>query len=621
MTHYSCSNCGAPIQPSQSQCHQCGADILWEQAVGRVQYIRKLPPLGPPRGPRFGTLVKVSALLVTVLGILLLAGLWGIERGLEERQAVIGEVAFSHYSQALLHLLDGDIPGARQEFTQIVRIQPQYTSTPAVVAVQKQTPTPQASLDSPTPTLSPNELTLDETLAKIQQIMEQGDWAEAVAQLQELSNLDPGYQSGLVGQMLFNAHFNLAKEYAQAGDIDAAAQELDAALRIHAKNAAAVELKQAITLYQTGKAQMGLDWDAAIDAFTQLYALNPDFMDTASQLFQAYAGAGDALRNTDPCQAMNRYQLALQIERDPQVRAKLENARLRCKVTAPSNADGTSTPAVGGPTTLTETGRIAYTFFDEEQTYHRTRIWDVAGMRPDALIAPESLQPDIGPENTILVRSTDPQKFGITLYAAPGDTPRRLTKDAGDSFPRWSPDGQSVLFSSASRTSDQQSHIFLLDLGSGRVQDLGLGQGGDWSPDGQNIVYQGCEAPEQKCGLWILDLATGQRRQLTTTPSDSMPRWSPNGQLIVFMSDGRSPSWDLFVVDAQTGNIPFFALDDALDGMPAWSPDGQWLAFLSNREGDWAVYSWSIRDLAVERLFPVGTPLPDWKEASLDWAP
>ncbi|NOZ49898.1 MAG: hypothetical protein GXP37_07605 [Chloroflexi bacterium] len=617
MTYYTCSNCGASLLAAQGQCPQCGAEIQWEEAVGRTQYVRKLPPLGPPRGPRFGVLLKTSLITIFILATLLLAGLWGIEQGLQERQAEIGEVAFTHYRQGLLHLFDGNISAAQQEFKQVVVVQPQATSTPAAIAALPQEPSPTPAVVTPTPTLNPNQLSMDETLTRIQQLMAAESWAEAIPQLQRLSDLDPGYQTGLVSQMLFNAYTNQALVYIDTGDIDAAARDLDAALAIHANNSAASKLRQAINLYQTGQAEMGQDWDAAIAAFTALYAQAPDFMDTGEQLFLAYAGAGDTLRRSAPCQAMNRYQLALQLDRDPQVRAKLEDTRLRCK----PDANDSSIPAVGGPTPSAASGHIAYTLFDENLTYHRTRLWDVAAMQAGEIIAEESLQPDIGPQNGIIVRSTDPEHFGITYYPTLAAPPQRLTQDAGDSTPRWSPDGRSIVFTSASRTPDQQSHLFLLDIAAGSIRDLGLGQGPDWSPDGQRIVYQGCGASETNCGLWILDLTSDEHRQLTSTPSDSMPRWAPDGELIAFMSNGRSPSWDLFVVDASTGNIPFFALDDAIDGMPAWSPSGEWLAFLSNREGDWAVYSWSTSTLTVQRLFPVASTLPDWQEASLDWAP
>ncbi|RME81096.1 MAG: hypothetical protein D6775_14495, partial [Caldilineae bacterium] len=474
----------------------------------------------------------------------------------------------------------------------------------------------------PTSTPSLNEMALDQALAQIQSLMDAGRWEEAIAQLRELSELDPGYQAGLIEQMLFNAHYNLALAYEQAGDIDGMLRELDEALKLRPGNTAANQLKKTLDLYRIGQENMGKDWEAAIAAFTELFALDPDFQDTPDQLFLAYAGYGDSLRRTDPCAALERYRLALQLKRDPQVRAKLEDARIRCG--PPDNIAGSenpTAPALGGPTPTAVGGRIAYTYFDEERTYHRTRFWDIASSTPAALIADESLQPDVGPNGWILVRSTNAERYGITMFETVGGPPRRLTKEAGDTLPRWSPDGSFVLFTSTSRTEDRTSHIFILELQTGKLQDWGEGVGPDWAPDGTRIVYHGCNQDGEQCGLWILNLTTGERRQLTSNPGDTMPTWSPDGRLIAFMSDGRSPGWDIFIADAENGNIPYFALDDADDGLPIWSPDGQHIAFLSNREGDWAVYVWALDDLSVQRLFPVEGSLPAWQEAGMAWAP
>ena len=451
--------------------------------------------------------------------------------------------------------------------------------------------------------------------------MAANDWTTAIDQLQALRQQDPTHQPDLVNQMLFDAYFSQAQALATVGDLPEASAAVNKALELQPEHQAAGDLKRSIDLYLVGAAAMGSDWEAAIAAFSDLFALNPDFQDTHQQLFLAHIGAGDAMRATDPCVAAEHYQTALRLIRDAEAKSKLEDARLDCGPVTPTPAlaptPTSARPLASGP----RSGQIAYTFFDDEREFYASRLWDVATNRAGLLIAEQSLQPDVNPKGAIVVRSLAPEQEGVTVYDRPDAQPRRLTKLADDSFPRWSPDGGSVLFVSSNRASDGKPHMFLLDALSRAVDDLGPGQGPAWSPDGRRIVYQGCDAGGKACGLWIRDIAGVDRRQLTSVASDSMPAWSPDGRYIAFMSSGRSPTWDIFVADAETGNVPYFVLDDAQDGLPVWSPDGSGVAFLSDREGEWAVHLWSLADLSVSRLFSVDGDLPSWQEAGLSWSP
>lgn len=625
MPTYTCSHCGHDIQPAQTPCPACGSEILWEEGAPRVRYISRLAKLGRPRGPRQRSLLLISGGLIAAMIILLLAGLWGLERGLQERQSMIAAVTFAHYRQGWAHLLQGQTAAARAEFDQVVALQPARTATPTPTATPTTgptptaTPTPAPTLPSPTPRI--DSLPPEQALTLIQAALDAGEWRTAIEQLHALTERDPGYQPGLLGQMLFHAHYNLALQHEAAGDIDSAALELSKALHLRPGNTAALKLQRAIQLYRSGQAALGQDWEAAIAAFSELYAADPAFLDTPDQLFRAYTGLADSLRRSDPCAALERYQLALQLQRDPQVRAKLEDARLRCSDLS-QGEEGESSAGADESAAAPPRGQIAFTSFDSARTYHSTQIWQVEAGAPGPIIAPNTLQPHFAATGQIAARATTPSRFGITLFAEPGAEGQRLTTGAGDSFPRWSPDGQQILFQAESRSSDQEMHLYLLTLAGGAITDLGPGSDGAWSPDGRRIVYNGCDAATgQRCGLWLLDQAGGERRQLTTVASDSKPDWSPDGNLIVFMSAGRSSSWDIFVADAENGNIPLFSLGESEDGLPVWSPDGGAVAFLSNREGAWAVYLWRLSDLTVTRLFALPGPLPAWQEASLDWAP
>ncbi|NOX64069.1 MAG: hypothetical protein GXP42_19355 [Chloroflexi bacterium] len=575
MASYICSNCGARLLPAQNRCRQCGSEIAWEEAVARVRYIQRISEPRSSRWPRF---ILLSAALSAVLGAVLLFAFWGLRSFWVESG------------------LDGET---------VVVVQPPPASAPGVAV-------------TPTPSLS--EHLLEKALSRAQASIDRGDWSKALEELAYLQNMSVDYQAGLVAEMRFTAYWNLAQTAARSGDLDAALDALAQALALRPEDAAARELRRTIHLYRQGLEARGRDWETAIGAFTELFATAPDFLDVADQLYLAYLDSADAVRFSQPCLALERYQHALQLQANPQTRAKLEDARWRCQQQDGANAVGPGPGARGGPLEVAAAGAFLYTYFDDVRTVHHTRIWSPdEGFGP--IIAEESLQPDMGPNGAIAVRSTAVEHPGIALYAAPGASPRRLTKEPGDSQPRWSPDGRTILFNSDGRTPDQKTHLFLIDLSTRAVQDLGPGRGGDWSPDGRRIVYQGCDDTGEPCGLWIFDLENATKRQLTTVETDSRPAWSPDGRFVAFMSAGRSPGWDIFVVDVETGEITLFALGEANDGLPVWSPNGREIAFLSDREGDWAVYLWSLDDLSVRRLFAIPGALPVWQEAGFAWTP
>lgn len=99
---------------------------------------------------------------------------------------------------------------------------------------------------------------------------------------------------------------------------------------------------------------------------------------------------------------------------------------------------------------------------------------------------------------------------GVWLMQPGGFAPIRLTTDASDTAPSWSPDGSSVAFASA-RT-------------------------GNWE-------------------LYMVDTLTGQETRLTEhAAADVAPTWSPDGKRMAFLSD-REGAWALYVMEVKAGRV------------------------------------------------------------------
>lgn len=94
----------------------------------------------------------------------------------------------------------------------------------------------------------------------------------------------------------------------------------------------------------------------------------------------------------------------------------------------------------------------------------------------------------------------------------------------------------------------------------------------DVSPDGQRIVF------DLLGDLYAIPIAGGKATRLTSgMPWDAMPRWSPDGKSIAFISD-RDGGDNLWLVNADGSGARKITkeVDNALSS-PAWTPDGQYL--------------------------------------------
>src|SRR5437867_2190834 len=98
------------------------------------------------------------------------------------------------------------------------------------------------------------------------------------------------------------------------------------------------------------------------------------------------------------------------------------------------------------------------------------------------------------------------------------------------------------------------------------------------------------ERDEYLSNVWVVDVS-GEPRRLTTGPTrDTLPRWSPDGRWLAFVSDrGAKKKSQLYAMPADGGEAT--QLTDLLNGVfgqggVAWSPDSTRLAFVA-RVGGW----------------------------------
>ncbi len=145
--------------------------------------------------------------------------------------------------------------------------------------------------------------------------------------------------------------------------------------------------------------------------------------------------------------------------------------------------------------------------------------------------------------------------------------------------PVVSPDGASVAFAAL-------GDIYVQEIGGELTQvtdDIFVDIDPDWSPDGQSLVFSSDR--EGKMNLWMKNLSTGQIQQLTDIEESALaPAWSPNGRQIAFFATDARNVWGsgtLSLLDVATGNVNSIHDPVFVPSKPSWSPDGQTIALMA----------------------------------------
>jgi len=205
--------------------------------------------------------------------------------------------------------------------------------------------------------------------------------------------------------------------------------------------------------------------------------------------------------------------------------------------------------------------------------------------------------------------------------------------------PAISPDGGRIAILS---DRDGYADIFLISaidgreikkvISGGRTPDFEelkwLQSGITWSPDGEKIALTSKIGPRD--ALNIIDVNTGEKKSFTFKTVENLftAEWSPDGKKIAMVGHQNRQS-DIYVYNLETKDLRNITDDIYSDSEPRWSPEGDRIMFISDRgdnlqagvnamyQYDYTnkdIYIYHLEDESIERVTdsPYEENYPAW---------
>jgi TolB protein len=275
------------------------------------------------------------------------------------------------------------------------------------------------------------------------------------------------------------------------------------------------------------------------------------------------------------------------------------------------------------------TGLIVFPIFDVEAATYNIYARSLDGS-DRTLVVKEASQPTLNSNGGRIAYRSWAQNRGLFERGIDGGVAEQFDSFVEAARPVFSPDDQTFLFQSR-EGGDNFAIYHTTEQGYKVLRRDGVpveGEAPVWAPDSFGIVYKGWHKNDE--GLLKINLDGSGHDLLVADPSAINPAVALDGT-IAYMSKSAG-SWDIYVAGADASGGKQLTDDPGADGLPTWSPDGNVIAFVSDRSGEWAVWAMNADGGDQRLLFELGGSIDGvvavdaqnsygWLEESIDWAP
>ncbi len=176
------------------------------------------------------------------------------------------------------------------------------------------------------------------------------------------------------------------------------------------------------------------------------------------------------------------------------------------------------------------------------------------------------------------------------------------------STPRWSPDGQRIVFVCEPRSNPIAQEICVVDPnGSGFAQLTDTAENEfspDWNPNGRWIAFQGDRRIE------VMRADGSERRKVPGTGNSSHVSWRESPRIVY--SSGSTDDGDMYTIRRDgSGKRRLTRPHDGAEELPRWAPEGEWILFQrTTGVGYFDLFTMRADGSQVRRLTRMSTRLP-----------
>lgn len=182
----------------------------------------------------------------------------------------------------------------------------------------------------------------------------------------------------------------------------------------------------------------------------------------------------------------------------------------------------------------------------------------------------------------------------------------RLVTNANtaDYLPALRPDAKELFYTAVIPNSKNPSYLWSLPVSErGMPGQLREGYAPQWRPDGKQLLYVKGDKEKNQAKIWVVEPDGANPTQLSVGNgefNDIDPHWSVDGKKIVFASNRGSvkgkQNYDIWIMDADGGNLTQLTTNGSCDDKPVFAPDGKTIFFRSNRGLVWDIWVMQVNE-------------------------